>query len=96
MFSDQIIVAFVVLGIFVIATTASYFSGRDRNKTLLGGLAVVWATFTGGLFLAMANATGWDGIGYAIALMFGAAPAGLGLLIGGLFGLKKASKLEHG
>ena len=82
-----VVVALVVLGIFAVSATGAFFSGRARYKKLLGVFGVLWTIFTGGLFLAMANATGWDGIGYAIALMFGAAPSGLGLLIGGLTGL---------
>lgn len=68
-----------------------------RTKRLAHYLAsiVVVLAIGGWLFAEGRAATGWDGIGYALLLVLGAAPCFLGLLIGGLVGYLKRLKTEQ-
>lgn len=44
------------------------------------------------LFVMAERATGWDGLGYLIFAILGAAPALIGLLIGGLIGYLRGQR----
>lgn len=90
---------FALFTIPVIAFLTSLFLtfgfGKNRNYVGLISLGAVWAAFTGVMFLAVEAATGWDGLGYAAALVGISAPAGIAGLIGGIVGWAKSEKAAH-
>lgn len=62
-----------------------------------GMAAAMWtigaliAAFTAFMFIGLENATGWDGLGYLLALIGLSAPSATGFGLGGLIGwLRKA------
>jgi hypothetical protein len=81
--------------VLIISSLLAYWLGKARNGMALGSLAVLWVCFTGLLFLAIEQASGWDGLGYAVALVGLNAPAGIGLGLGGLTGWLKSRKVMH-
>lgn len=76
----------VPLAAFAVAAFVAHAVGRARNGTMLGVLGLLWAGVTGALWIGMEQASGWDGISYAIGLLFLCAPAGGGLTLGGVVG----------
>lgn len=92
MISEEIIL-FAVVGVaFLAALSLSFFFSKRRNKLGLSIIGVMWAAFTGIAFFGMYNASGWDVLGYAAALIGVSAPVGVGGLVGALVGWAKGSK----
>ncbi|WP_342070505.1 hypothetical protein [Yoonia algicola] len=86
--------AFLLIGIcgaiFLVSLLVSFFLGKGRNKIGLTIMGIFWAGFTGLMVFEMNRASGWDGLGYALVLLLGCAPAGVGGLIGSLAGWVRA------
>ena len=95
MSSEEILVFIVPAIAFIITGAIAYFSGRARSTPVLTALGVIWAGFTGWMFFGMQQTTGWDGLGYAIALVLLAAPAAVGIGLGGLVGWVRSRKDIH-
>ena len=85
----------IIAAIFAVAVWLAHWCGKNRNGAGLVGLAVVWAGFTGAMFFGLERATGWDGLGYLVALIGISAPAGLGALIGCAVGWFKNEMAIH-
>ncbi len=87
------LMAFLVPAVaFLITGTIAYFSGRARSASALIGTGLLWAGFTVWMFFGMQQSSGWDGLGYLIALLFLSAPAGAGFGLGGLIGWLRGRK----
>ena len=79
----------IPFALFFAAGLLAYVLGRK-----VGGWSVAIGTGVlaaiGGVLMVMANqASGYSGLGYAIFSVFGAAPAAVGFLAGGVFGWSK-------
>ncbi len=86
---------FGLCALFTFATFLAKYLVKARHKHTFAGFAFVWAAFTAVMYFAMENATGWDGLGYMIALIGLSAPIGAGLLVGGLVGLTRREPNTH-
>ncbi|MEL7092632.1 MAG: hypothetical protein AAFN94_12940 [Pseudomonadota bacterium] len=84
---QELLLFAIPLGVALVAGVFGWFSMHRRATPLymlglmlvLGGAAL--------LYLAADTATGWDGIGHALLIAFGALPATAGLIVGGIIGL---------
>ena len=95
MISEEILIFVVPVIAFALSGAAGYFAGKARSLAASVMLGLVWAGFTVAMFFGMENASGWDGLGYAIGLVFISAPTGLGLGIGSLVGWLKNGNTVH-
>ncbi len=94
--SGEIIVLIgVPLVAFTVTVIIAHLLGRARHGMVLGALGLIWAGFTGAMFIGMEQASGWDGLGYFIGLILLGAPAGAGLGLGGLVGWLRSGKEIH-
>lgn len=90
--SEDILMFGIPTVAFVVAAVIAYLSAKARSGLAFGMIGLLWAAFTAMMFFGMENASGWDGLGYAIALLGLSAPAGAGLGLGGLVGWLKSGK----
>lgn len=83
-------IAFLI--IFVAAALGgalSFFTAKTGNRFAFGSMWGLYALVTAAMTLGMFNASGWDALGYLIVLLFGCAPAGIGMLIGSIAGRQR-------
>ncbi|WP_108814688.1 hypothetical protein [Loktanella sp. Alg231-35] len=71
---------------FLVATFAGFQCGKAGSRSGLGWFAGIWVAFTTWMFMGIQSSTGWDGLGYVLALIGICAPVGVGGLIGGVTG----------
>ncbi len=95
MITEDILVFVVPAVAFALTVAAGYFSGKARSLAASVMLGLVWTGFTVAMFFGMENASGWDGLGYLLGLLFISAPTGLGLSIGSLVGWLKNGTMKH-
>ncbi len=95
MLTEEILVFVVPVVAFALTAAAGYFSVKARSLAASLMLGLVWAGFTVAMFFGIENASGWDGLGYLIGLLFISAPTGLGLGIGSLVGWLKNGNTSH-
>lgn len=80
------------VGLLIIACVAaaggfiSYFVPKVGRRFALASLWALLGLVTGGLALLTLTTPGWDGLVYLVVLVFGCAPAGVGILIGSILG----------
>lgn len=92
---EGILLTAIPVVVFIATLFTTFWLGKAHNKVGLISLAVLWAGFTGAMFFGMENATGWDGLGYLVALLGVSGPSGVGALIGGLVGWAKNEEAMH-
>lgn len=95
MLNEDILIFGIPAVTFVIALIAAYLSGKARSAAALTVFGLLWAGFTAAMFFGIEKASGWDGLGYALALIGIAAPAGAGIGLGGLVGWLRSGKMIH-
>lgn len=95
MTQEEVLIVAIPLTTLIVSTVVAYLSGKAQSRTALTTLGVIWVGFTAAMFFGMQNATGWDGLGYAAALIGLAAPAGAGFGLGGLTGWLKGRNAIH-
>ncbi|MEO1640407.1 MAG: hypothetical protein AAFU41_14295 [Pseudomonadota bacterium] len=81
----------IPLAIFAVACAIAFYLGKNRSTIGLSLFGGGWGVVSAILFLQAQTLPGWDGLGYAIALIFLSAPAGLGALLGGITGWMKSN-----
>ena len=89
---ENLVIFAVCAAIFGATALGIYFATMKRRTgvqvtlwTLLG-LIVAWLVFM------LSTASGWDGLIYFVALIFGAGPAGAGLALGHMAGAVHRAK----
>lgn len=92
---EDIVVYAIPVVAFLAVLFPSYWLAKAKNNTALIFLGVIWAGFTGAMFFGIENASGWDGLGYLLALIGISAPTGVAGLIGGIVGRFKGEKAMH-
>ncbi len=75
--------------VFLAAAFTCFKFGKSGNRQGFGWLAGIWVVFTGGMFFGIEASTGWDGLGYVLALIGISAPVAAGGLIGSIVGWTK-------
>ena len=95
MIGEEFLMVAVPLGVLLACGAAAYFAAKLRSTPVLTMLGLLWAGFTGVMAVGLQQASGWDGLGYAIGLILLAAPAGAGLGIGGLVGWLRGKRMIH-
>lgn len=78
---------FIICVILAVSTWASFAAVKRRVNVAAGALWTIWCGFTVAMFVAMEQASGWDGLLYLAGLIVLSAPSGVGLIIGTLVGL---------
>ena len=86
---EGLMIVAIPLGVFLLALWIFFAVGKAGNAGGLTGLGLLWAGFCTWMLVAGNNASGLDGIGYAIGLIFVGGPVGLGGLLGGIAGWRK-------
>ena len=95
MIGEEFLMVAVPLGVLLACGAAAYFAARRHSALVLTILGLLWAGFAGVMAVGLQQASGWDGLGYAIGLILLAAPAGAGLGIGGLAGWLRGKRMIH-
>lgn len=95
MSSEYLIVFGVPSLVFLAALFPCFWLGKQRNGKAFGLIGLIWLIFTGGMFVGIENATGWDGLGYVMALIGISLPTAVGGLLGGLVGWFKEDTATH-
>lgn len=89
----------ILIGVPIAAFLATFFItfrlATEQSRAGITALWVVWAAFTAAMFFGMEGTSGWDGLGYLLALLGISAPSGVAALIGGLAGWAKSEKAIH-
>lgn len=94
--SEETIILFVVPVIAFAGTVlVAHWLGKLRQGIALVGLVLLWAGFTGAMFFGMEQASGWDGLGYMLALAVLCAPCGVGLGLGSLIGWIRGGRQQQ-
>ena len=86
---ETFIIILVVTFAATLSWALSHHAVKKRIKGLRIGIWTLWGGRTLLLVAAMMQATGWDGIGYFILLLFGSAPSAVGLVGGEISGRYK-------
>ena len=84
----------IPVAIFLFVGGLAFAIGRSTGGRSVAIGTGVLAAVGGLLMLAASQASGYDGIGYAIAAVFGAGPAVAGYLIGGLWGWQSGCRAD--
>ncbi len=92
---EMILLVVVPLTAFTTALFLTSWLGKNRINMGLVAVGLALAGFTGAMFFGLDQATGWDGLGYVMALLGISAPAAAGSLIGGAYGLVQKEKATH-
>ena len=92
MSGDEIMMFAVPLSVFLVSGFSAFAFARHALKGVRAGGAVLWALFTAVMVFGLANASGWDGLGYVIGLIGVSAPSAAGGLLGTLIGWVKGKK----
>jgi len=90
---DPVVIIPVV--VFLVALLAFFHFAKFRKKAALWGAGSLWALFTLIMIVGMETASGWDGLGFLLALIGISAPAAAGFGIGGVAGWIKGRKDMH-
>ncbi len=92
---EDLLVYAIPVVVFLVALFPTYWLAKGKNAAGLICMGVIWAGFTGAMFFGIENATGWDGLGFMLALIGISAPVGAAGLIGGTAGWFKSEKATH-
>lgn len=93
---EDLFVLVVPFSAFALPATCAFFLGKNKSRAGMTALALAWAGFTAWLFFGMQQASGYDGLAYALALVGMSAPIGAGVLIGGSIGWFKGDGSING
>jgi len=92
---EDLLIYSVPLVVFLVSLFLCFFFGKTRFKGGLITMGLLWLCFTVAMLLGLRETTGWDGLGYLLALIGLSAPAGVGALLGGLVGwFKKENTVD--
>lgn len=93
--SEAILIYMIPVVVFALSGLVAFALGKNKKRGGMATLVLAWLGFTGALLVALEQSTGWDGLGYVVALMGLSAPIGAGLVIGGPIGWMKKEKIVH-
>jgi len=90
---EDLIIYTIPVAVFVTSLFVGLNLIKRRRHGLAVGCCIAWAGFTAWMFFGMEQASGWDGLTYALALIGLSAPVAAGGVIGGVLGWMKQKKV---
>lgn len=82
---DPVGILIIVVAV-AISCVLSFFIAKSGSRAALGVVWGLWFLVTAFMLMLTYTTPGWDALAYLIVLLFGCAPAGVGLLIGSVAG----------